>query len=238
VKPRTSTAEAGRLDRAVVVRDAAERDEAVAGLLMAGVGAIVEERLEGTHWVAHCVRRRTGDFAGIAARVLATAPRAAGTPSVLEVVPGAAAVDATRRLFDEAGYVGLGNAQFFERDGRFSVHDVNLRPPASIGLALHAGFDAPALGIAAVMDDPLPLRPPAGPAFRYVSADEEIRALGSALRNGGRASAPSILRRALVAGVRREEMLDPPLTDLDWVCGRFGIAFRRAAKAARQVARA
>jgi hypothetical protein len=239
VKPRRSTAEAGDLDGASVVRDVAERDEAVAGLLRAGVGAIVEERLEGRQWVVHCVRRRDGEFAGIAAVVNATAPRAAGTPSVLEVVPGAAAVDATRRLFDAAGYVGLGNAQFFERDGEFSVHDVNLRPPASIGLAVHAGFDAPALGIAAVMDDPLPLREPAGPVFRYVSADEEIRALASALRNGGRSTAPSIIRRALVAGVRREEMLDPPLSDIDWVCGRVTVAFKRAARVARkQVARA
>jgi predicted ATP-grasp superfamily ATP-dependent carboligase len=152
------------------------------------------------------------------------------------VVPGAAAVDATRRLFDEAGYVGLGNAQFFERDGRFSVHDVNLRPPASIGFALHAGFDAPALGVAAVMDEPLPLRAPAGPRFRYVSADEEIRALASALRNGGRSAAPSIVGRALAAGVRPHDLLDPPLSDIDWICGRVGVAFRRAARVARNAA--
>ena len=125
-----------------------------------------------------------------------------------------------------------------DRDGRFAVHDVNLRPPASIGLALHAGFDPPALGIAAVMDEPLPLRPPADPAFRYVSADEEIRAFASALRNGGRGSAPSIVGRALAAGVRREEMLDPPLSDIDWVCGRFGMVVRRAARVARTAARA
>jgi hypothetical protein len=202
----------------------------VAELVAGGLGAIVEERLEGRHWVAHCVRAADGRFAGVAARVLATSPREAGTPSVLEVVGDHPAVlDATRRLFEHVGYVGLGNAQFFERDGQILVHDVNLRPPASIGLAMRAGFDGPALGIAAVRGDSSGIVQPVIAPFIYVSAEGEAQVAARRLGDGDRAGAVRLAAGVLAAGLPGGRMMDPPLWDVAWLGAQAARVGRRAA---------
>lgn len=230
VKPHRSTADTGDLPAVRVVHDAAARDRAVADLVDAGLGAVVEERVAGEQWVAHCVRAADGGFAGVAARVRETAPRDAGTPSVLDVVGDHPPVlDAVRRLFAHAGYVGLGNAQFLVRGGEVLVHDVNLRPPASIGLAVRAGFDAPAWGVAAVLGDARGMSAPPVRPFRYVSADGEAQVVAAHLRtDGGRGAAP-VAARVLAAGLPGGGMMDPPLTDLAWLGDHVGRVARRAA---------
>ena len=223
VKPHRSTAETGGIPYVVTVYDGPGREQAVADLVGAGLGAIVEERLEGRHWVAHCVRAADGRFAGVAARVVATSPRGAGTPSVLEVVGNHPPVlEAVRRLFAHVGYVGLGNAQFFERDGRLLVHDVNLRPPASIGLALRAGFDGPALGIAAVLGDSTGLAQPDPPPFTYMSAEGEAHIVARRLREEGRGAAARHVASVVAAGLPGGGMMDPPLWDIAWIGARAG----------------
>ncbi len=230
VKPHRSTAETNGVPPVVTVFDEDARDRAVAALVEEGLGAIVEERLVGAHWVAHCVRAADGRFAGVAARVLATSPRGAGTPSVLQVVGDHRGVlDATRRLFEHVGYVGLGNAQFFERDGEILVHDVNLRPPASIGLAMCAGFDGPALGIAAVRGDSSGIVQPRITPFTYVSAEGEARVAARRFREGDRRGGARLAAGVLVAGLPGGRMLDPPLWDVAWVGSQAGRAARKAA---------
>lgn len=234
VKPHRSTADTGGLDDVVMVADAAARDRAVDALVRADLGAIVEERVEGDHWVAHCVRGADGRFAGVAARVLATSPRGAGTPSVMTVVGDHPPIlDAVRRLFDVAGYVGLGNAQFFERDGEVLVHDVNLRPPASVGLAIRAGFDAPALGIAAVRGDTTGIVAPRVRPFTYVSADGEANVVSRRLKEDGGGTAAAAAARILAAGLRGGRMMDPPLWDLPWLGDRVGGLARRVTERVR-----
>ena len=229
VKPHRSTSDTAGVPGVVTVFDPAARERAVRDLVRVGLGAVVEERLGGRQWVTHCVRAADGRFAGVAARVVATAPRGAGTPSVLEVVGDHPPVlRAARRLFDHVGYVGLGNAQFFEDGGRVVVHDVNLRPPASIGLALRAGFDAPALGVAAVLghSDGLVQRPVA--PFVYMSAEGEAQIVAERVRAEGAMSAARLAAEVVAAGLPGGRMMDPPLWDLAWVGGQAGRIARRA----------
>lgn len=120
------------------------------------------------------------------------------------------------------------NAQFFERGGRLLVHDVNLRPPASIGLALRAGFDGPALGIAATLGDSTGLAQPHPPPFTYVSAEGEAHIVATRLRENGRGAAARHAASMVTAGLPGGRMLDPPLWDISW----FGA---RAGRVARQV---
>jgi hypothetical protein len=212
VKPRASADVPVELNRVAVVATAAERDEHVRRLAAAGVDAVVEERIHGAHWTVHCVRWDDGGFAGVTGRILRTAPRAGGMP------------EAARRLLQQVGYRGFANVQLFERGGTFLVHDVNLRPPAPVALAIRAGFDLPRLGLEAAMGAPGPDGPGAPLRLvRYVSLMEEIRGLAEDVP---RARLTSARRLALAAAGLRSQ-LDPPVWDPLWVPGAFAAVARR-----------
>jgi len=225
VKPRASADVPEELNRVAVVAAAAERDEHVRRLAAAGVDAVVEERIHGAHWTVHCVRWDDGGFAGVTGRILRTTPRAGGMPSVIEVTrPEEPALEAARRLLQQVGYRGFANVQLFERGGTFLVHDVNLRPPAPVALAIRAGFDLPRLGLEAAMGAPGPGGPGAPlQLIRYVSLMEEIRGLAE---DGPRARLSSARRLALAAAGLRSQ-LDPPVWDPLWVPGAFAAVARR-----------
>ncbi|WP_217914923.1 hypothetical protein [Miltoncostaea marina] len=226
VKPRTSISDAVRAP-VVAVPTAAERDAAVAHLRRSGLDAVVQEQIVGQAWVLHCVRDAAGAFAMVAARVATTYPRVVGTSSVSRVVPAPPGLEAAaRRLLDVAGYVGPCCMNLLERGGRWWFHDVNLRLAASVGAAVAAGFDQPALGVDAALGrftppDPAALRP-----VTYVPLQGECAALRDAragrIDESPRAVAARIARAAVAPG----ELLDPPLRDPAWALGRLAAAVR------------
>ncbi len=196
-----------------VVHDEEARREAVDAILTAGHEALVQERVTGTHWTVHAVRGAGGRFAAVLGRIERTFPRPAGMPSVIRVLSREGPpVEVARRLLDHVDYRGLANVQLFERDGRFLVHDVNVRPPAPVALSIRAGLNLPALAVAAVLERPW--EPPRGrlAPFTYVSRFDELRGLVSDARERGGAAA----LRARPRG-RGRCLVDPPLRDPLWL---------------------
>lgn len=223
-----------RSTAAVRVETPAARDRAVAELIDGGCTALVEERIAAPQWVVHGVRSADGGFAGVCAMTLRNYPRGAGSPTVsVAGPPDHPVVDATRRLFESVGYVGPGNAQFFVRDDEILVHDVNLRLPASVGIAVRAGLDVPALGVAAALGATVPPFTYA-PGLRYVSIGDEVKALGDrAPRQAGGASRAEIAGDILRGALTRGTMLDPPLSDPLWIGADLMSAARGAVRRIR-----
>ncbi|HTI34622.1 MAG TPA: hypothetical protein VL422_13155 [Miltoncostaea sp.] len=227
----------GALAPVVRVATSAERDRAVGALVDAGAEAVVEELVEAPQWTVHAVRGADGTFDAVTAEVVRTTPRGAGTPSVLRMGEQLGSVlDATRRLFEAIDFRGPGNAQFFVRDGRPLVHDVNLRLPASVALAMRAGLDMPARGVDAVLGLPLPPVPPPGPALGYVSVGDEVRMMLHGDGNGAGPGAGRVVRDIVRGAVAHGAMLDPPLRDPLWIATDLGTgAKNRARRVARRV---
>ena len=225
--------------KAVIARTPGERDAAIASLLDAGADAIVQEVVEGVRWNAHCVATRD-TIHGFANRVLREYPRERGITSLGSSLAMPAGLrDAAWRLAREVGFRGILSVQGFERHGTFTIHDVNLRMPASIGMTIRAGLDLPRLAVNDALGHP-PIAPPSEPVpTSYVCLDLEAAALFDAAR--GRIpgeTARSVLRetaRHLRAGERR--VLDPNPLDPFWLpyrAARSTVAPLRRARAARR----
>ena len=190
---------------------AAERDRAITTILDGGGRAIVQELLTGTAWVLHGVRTPSVNPL-VAARVEVTWPRLAGVSSISHVVPEAERLARTATaVLDAVDYVGPWCINAFERDGRLAVHDVNLRPAASVAAAIYAGLDVPTLGVRAALGLSLP---PAAPttAVAYVNIDAELRGLLAGVREGPRAAVAEVRRiRSWARAPRR--LIDPSPVD-------------------------
>ena len=116
--------------------------------------------------------------------------------------------------------------QLFERDGRFLVHDVNVRPPAPVALSIRAGLNLPALALEAALGRPWePPRAPLRP-FTYISRfdemkgwKEDVRTLGvmAAARGGARHRGPGEGRT----------LVDPPWRDPLWIGQLARVVVRR-----------
>jgi ATP-grasp in the biosynthetic pathway with Ter operon len=227
VKPRRSSEQVPIA--ALLAGNAARRDEAVTTLLDSGAGAVVQEMVHGTQFVVHAVRG-DGGLLGVVGRVESRWPRSVGTPSVIRRVDMPHALAAVERLLAAVDYRGPVNVQFIERDGELYLHDVNLRVPASIALAMRAGLDQPLLGVMAALNEPLPTMP-ALRDITYVCTDGEVGALRARVR--GRSSEPMrpILRR-LARGTRRAGMLDPTPLDPVWL-GDMALTAARRSRPAR-----
>jgi hypothetical protein len=214
------------------VTTAEERDRAVGALIGAGLEVVVEELIAAPQWIVHCARDGEGGFAGVAAVVDRNFPRGAGSPTV-SVVGGAdsVALDATRRLLELIDYRGPANAQFFLRDGELMVHDVNLRVPASVALAIRGGVDVPALGVAAALGERIPPAPPPPAGLRYVSVGDEVRDLVTRTAPGApRVPARTVVRDIVRAAVGRGAVLDPPITDPLWIPADLKAAAKSGAR--------
>ncbi len=218
VKPRLSGS-SGLWEKPMLATTAAERDAAVTALVEAGIPALVQERLIGPRYVGHCVLSDHGfDFLGF--QVNRDYPRGAGPASVMHtaVVP-APVIDATRRLLDLVGYRGPCSLSFIERDGRFFVHDVNLRLGATVEASIRAGFDIPGRSVEAALGRPSPRLPPLRPV-RYVRFDGELKQLIRSVRGRAPDDSPERLARWLGDGfVSRGTVLDPSPADPSWVLG-------------------
>jgi hypothetical protein len=222
VKARSAEPVPDALDHPVVAPTAGARHAALARLLDAGVGAVVEELVEGPHWSVTCVRDAEGGVASVVARIVRTFPREAGMPSLLVVAGDAEPASAAAgRLLASVGYRGPANLQMLERDGEMLVHDANLRIPATVAMAMAAGVDVPALAVEAALGGRVPSRPRPGAAgLRYLSLVDELRAGGSPRELAG-------------AALSRRAVLDPPPRDPLWVPARALAAARRAVRRVR-----
>jgi predicted ATP-grasp superfamily ATP-dependent carboligase len=106
--------------------------------------------------------------------------------------------DAAHALIRELGWSGLFNLQLIESDGHFYLIDVNPRAYHSLGLAVHAGANLPAIWTALLLGEaPQVDEYERGVRFR---SEEDVRALWAAFRSGERAAAVrGLLPRARTA---------------------------------------
>ena len=230
VKPRISGS-SGLWEKPLLASTDAERDQAVGALLDAGAGALVQERLAGRRWVGHCVRG-DGMFDFLGFLVERDYPRRAGPASVMRSSPAPLeVVDGTLRLLDLVGYRGPCSLSFIEHEGRFVVHDVNLRLGATVEASIRAGFHLPGRAVEAALGRPTPPLPRLRP-IRYVRFDGELRELAVALR-GRNGESPARLGSWLAAGlVSRATVLDPSPFDPSWAPSLLARRLGRAASAA------
>jgi len=167
-----------------VAYDERERDRLVEELVARTGSAIVQERIVGRAWRIHFVAGGSA-FAALPVQTTLSYPRDAGM-STVQHVPAVAPpqiFDHAERLIRHVGYVGPGSVQFIERAGRFYVHDVNLRLPASVALSIKAGLDMPALAVDCALGRGDVLRRVSlAHGLTYVWLEGELRALGAALR--------------------------------------------------------
>ena len=231
VKPRTSRSETVR-PRMVMTE--AERDEYVDELVELGIGAIVQERIDGPRWLVQSVRG-PGVFEHVAFRVLDEWPRGAGPASYKRNVQAPPELVASARaLLDSVDYNGPSGVSFMEAHGRFYPHDANLRLGASSPASPHAGFDFPRRAVEAVLElDGEPFSGAWRPG-RFMRLDLELEALGSAWANRKEGGAPwVVLRRILSVGFSRQGMLDPSPFDPFWVGQLLGRVGRKVGRTAR-----
>ena len=221
VKPRESGEAIERnAPKAEVVRTQGELDAVVAVLAEHGAGAIAQEIVTGPKWSAHCVATRHG-LIGVANKVVRDYPRGRGITSVGEGVPLPEGLRlAAERLAEAVGYRGCFSVNALEHDGRFVVHDVNLRLPASLGLSMGAGLDMVRIAV----DDALgrPLDAHLGATFSrsaYISIDLEAAALRDALRGRGDGESATAIVRGAVRHLRGggKAIVDPNPLDPFWL---------------------
>jgi predicted ATP-grasp superfamily ATP-dependent carboligase len=236
VKPRISGEDLQGAAAAISVRTAGERDRAVAALASAGLEAVVQERVEGTRWVGHCVRDGEGRLDLVASRIEHDYPRLAGTASVQRTVLEAPEPleRGVRGLLDSVGYVGPATVSFFAVDGRMVVHDVNLRLGASLGIVIRSGLDMPRRAVEAALGLP-PSPDGARREIRYARLDGEAMAALDALRGRARGEgARRVLARLVEAAFARDGMVDPsPLDPFLWAT----VVGRRALDPVRRLVR-
>jgi biotin carboxylase len=218
-----------------LVRTESEREMAVSELGKVDGTVVVQEQIVGKGWRVHFVRSQNA-FTALAAITEGRYPRGTGfvTRTTYAAVPGPL-LDAAESLCALVDYRGPGGIQFLEREGRYYVHDVNLRLPVSVAGTINAGLDMPRLAVEAALGretahDVLVRQ------FTYVWLDGEIRALVDRLRGQDDNSGPRshAILMGLVRGlVSRQTLLDPtpsdPLPFLSYLAGlaRRSVAPRR-----------
>jgi hypothetical protein len=217
VKPSLSSENLGDVPAAERVDTAAARTRVLERFARAGLGAVVQEFIEGQAWVTHCVRGDAG-LGLVAARVAGTWPPRVGTSSVSRpVAPPEPLLHAGRAILDAVDYRGPACMNLIERGGRFFLHDVNLRLPASVGAAVGAGLDLPRLGVEAALGLTVGVALPEPNDVLYVRTDGEIARAVSQLRAGNVGRAGAIAREIARAGFSPKAILDPSPLDPFWL---------------------
>lgn len=193
----------------VVVHTPAERDRAIARIVGALGGVMVQELIVGQGWRVHFVRGEAG-FAAVCGRTLRRWPPNTGMSSTTAFdsvhIP---ALNGAARILDSVNYRGSGSVQFIEHAGRMHVHDVNLRPETSIGGAMAAGLDLPRLAVEVALGRATlgPVRPR---TVRYVWLSAEVRALALALGGRQEVGRPGAIARDIAyAALHPRGVLDP-----------------------------
>jgi carbamoyl-phosphate synthase large subunit len=236
VKPRISGEDLGAAAPACMAHDEDGRREAVAGLLGAGLEAIVQEWVAGGRWTCQSVREPAGRLDFVASRIECDHPRGAGVGSVMHTTadPPPVLRERVAALLDLIGYRGPSTIGFIERDGEPLVHDVNLRLGSSVGLVMRSGLDMPRRAVEVAMGVPAPPQPPVRPTT-YVRVDGEASALAAALSGRGDGEpARAIAWRLLRAAAGPGAMLDPFPLDPFWAGHLVGSRLLVSARAARR----
>jgi hypothetical protein len=239
VKPRISGEDLGGAPAVVSVTTEAQRDAAIDELLRVGLEAIVQERIVGPRWVAQSVRDGCGRLDLVASRVERDYPRDAGVASLMRIVaePPVPLREAVARLLGVVDYRGPSTISFIHQDGRWVVHDVNLRLGSSVGLVIRGGLDMPRRAVEVALG--LEGGPPPTPRpYRYVRLDGELHAILDGLRGRGPGESPASLAGGLLrATVARDGMVDPhPLEPFVWSRTLAIAGWSLARRARRRVA--
>lgn len=190
VKPRgLRTSESFFLRKPTLARSAVERDSAIRTLVEGAGEALVEQHIDGTAWRAHFVRDGRTMLA-MTIRALRSYPPRTGQSSVQKVTDtNLELIELADRLLSAVDYRGPGSIQAIESDGRFFVHDVNLRLPVTVGLTIRAGLDMPRLAVESALGEELPSEAGPFPHLTYVRLLAEAKHLLDGLR-GRETSAP------------------------------------------------
>jgi predicted ATP-grasp superfamily ATP-dependent carboligase len=213
VKPRATGVETahGLVSRKpVLVRSERERDAAVAELVDTAGEALVEEQILGEAWRVHFVRDGSRTVT-MALHAIRSYPLRTGPGSLLRVEPPPPGLcRAAEALLQLVDYRGPGSVQVIVRDGRYFVHDVNLRLPLNVGGTIRAGFDMPRLAVESALGRPLDPGPIKFKPVTYVHLESEVRHLRDGVhgRETG-ASVPRIAGDLLLAAVAPNRVLDP-----------------------------
>jgi predicted ATP-grasp superfamily ATP-dependent carboligase len=194
----------------VRARTEQERTAAVRELVELLGEALVEEQVRGDAWRVHFVRDASQTLT-LTLRAVRSYPLHTGQGSVLRVAPAPEELAAAaERLLALVDYRGPGSIQVIEREGRFYVHDVNLRLPLTVGGTIRSGFDMPRLAVESALGVPLPSALRAVRPVTYVSLDGELRRLRDGLRRRETgASVPRIAADLLLAAIGHDRVLDP-----------------------------
>jgi carbamoyl-phosphate synthase large subunit len=241
IKPRESGEGIEQLTlKAEIVRTPAELQAILASLAEHGAEAIGQALISGPRWSAHGVSTSQG-LVGVANRVVRDYPRGRGVTSIGEGIPLPPGLHlATERLCQAVDYRGGLSVNAIERDGRFFVHDVNLRLPAAIALSMAAGLDMPRLAVADALGLPIDDLPTTFTRSNYISIDLETTALVDSIRGRGRGVRPTAIVRTAARHLtgRGRADIDPHPLDPFWLPLVGARVVRRSARsAARRVLR-
>ncbi len=196
--------------RPVRVRTAEECELAVSAMVTDGRSVIVQEEIVGERWRVHFARSE-GRTSHVSARTCADFPPVVGQSTISEFGTTPPALEAAAmRLLDGLQYEGIGTFGFLLRSGRWYVHDVNLRLPASVGGTIAAGLDLPRVGVGIALGRSFPPTLTRARPVRFVQLHGEIAALRTELagRGGGRPAA-SVVKEVVLAAVLPGRMLEP-----------------------------
>lgn len=206
IKPRGSVTVSGGgtvYRPAVVARDEAEVRAAVERLVRETGSALVQPLSPGRRIHVQAWIGETTSGGTVAEVVRAWPPEVGMACATRGIGSGHPAVAAVLDVVKVVGYRGTVSADLAEDvSGRVVLHDVNTRPPFSVGEAIVAGFDVPRVAVEiATFGDPLDEPRLRVADYHYLGG--EARWLG---RRGGLETARE-LARAL--GARRTAIVDP-----------------------------
>jgi carbamoyl-phosphate synthase large subunit len=206
--------------KAEIVRTAEELETVLALLAAHGTEAIAQEVVAGPRTSLHCVSTSVG-LAAVATQVVRDYPRGRGVSSMGHGVPPPPDLQAAvERLCATVGYRGVVTVGVIDRGGELVVHDVNLRPPASMGMSMAAGLDMPRLAVDDALGRPVQhLFPDGRGRSSYLSIDLEAAALIDALRGRGPGERPGTIVRGAVRHLRGggRVLIDPNPLDPFWL---------------------
>ena len=189
VKPlRSELPVSGRLER-YEARLAADREDVIVALatLPEGVG-IVQDHMEGRLLTVDGVAWEGEVVAEVHAVGVRTWPADFGAVTYAETIePRAQLGEHARALMSRLGWSGIFNLQFIESDAGLFLIEVNPRLHESVGLAVAAGVNLPAIWVRALLGEPLEV--PAYEVGMRFRSEDDVRSLVHQFRSGARLAA-------------------------------------------------
>jgi predicted ATP-grasp superfamily ATP-dependent carboligase len=191
VKPLRSELPVDGQLRRYETRLAEDREALIVALaaLPDGVG-IVQQHMEGRRLTVNGLAWEGDVVAEVHAVGVRTWPADCGAVTYAETIdPHPLLAENARALMARLGWSGVFNLQFMESGGGLFLVEVNPRLHTSLGLAIAAGINLPAIWVRALLGEPLEVPDYAvGVRFR---TEDDVRSLAHQFRSGARLAALS-----------------------------------------------